>query len=356
MPLVALTLGYDVMWLDFDLYLVRDPTARVLGMARGSLFPRNVQEESPHTDRLRAKFYGVGGSRGNEESGHDESPTADMPGVASLTGDRFSVLTKAGEGKYFRSNGPEPTEAMEQLWRRLEAEQQKRFPRVGERAVSVSASSSSTEDQDYPTAPLDILLIMGLYSFLSDCLCRSVGEKGGQQGLVCWGIMLVRGEARRGGGDDGSGGWRRSWGWRGGRGVEEEMGGSGGDWGGVESKGAGKRGGVLLTSHTREPGNSYKPSSSSSTEDQARTIREKAVPMDIIMGYSFLSDCLCDGFFYLKATPAVVEWTRFLLVWLYQHPYEHDQRAMSALLNYTEKVSLSEERGHRGPSLEQINW
>ena len=36
----------------------------------------------------------------------------------------------------------------------------------------------------------------------------------------------------------------------------------------------------------------------------------------------------------------MVNWLRELTVWLYNHPYEHDQRAMSAFLNYTEKVSF----------------
>jgi len=65
-----------------------------------------------------------------------------------------------------------------------------------------------------------------------------------------------------------------------------------------------------------------------------------APPFEFLISYSFSSDCICNGFFYLKSTKTVVNWMFHLIAWLYQHPYEHDQRAMSAFLNYTEKVSL----------------
>eukprot|EP00397_Hematodinium_sp_SG-2012_P029807 GEMP01031522.1.p1 GENE.GEMP01031522.1~~GEMP01031522.1.p1 ORF type:complete len:570 (+),score=99.41 GEMP01031522.1:56-1765(+) len=60
--------------------------------------------------------------------------------------------------------------------------------------------------------------------------------------------------------------------------------------------------------------------------------------VDFLIGYGFQSDCICNGFFFIKATDTNVEWVKALFRWLYTHPYEHDQRAMSAFLNYTEKV------------------
>ena len=59
---------------------------------------------------------------------------------------------------------------------------------------------------------------------------------------------------------------------------------------------------------------------------------------DLLMGYSFVADCICNAFFFLRARPVVVTWVREVLHWMYDHPYENDQRCMSAFLNYTERV------------------
>lgn len=64
---------------------------------------------------------------------------------------------------------------------------------------------------------------------------------------------------------------------------------------------------------------------------------------DVLMGYDYLSDCLCNGFFYLRARPITHVWLFELLRWLYDHPYEHDQRAISAFLNYTERIAATSE-------------
>lgn len=61
---------------------------------------------------------------------------------------------------------------------------------------------------------------------------------------------------------------------------------------------------------------------------------------DLLMGYDYDSDCLCNGFFYLRSRPITHRWLFEMVRWLYDHPYEHDQRAMSAFLNYTEKIAL----------------
>eukprot|EP00929_Paragymnodinium_shiwhaense_P007817 TRINITY_DN111717_c0_g1_i1.p1 TRINITY_DN111717_c0_g1~~TRINITY_DN111717_c0_g1_i1.p1 ORF type:complete len:732 (+),score=68.13 TRINITY_DN111717_c0_g1_i1:23-2197(+) len=60
---------------------------------------------------------------------------------------------------------------------------------------------------------------------------------------------------------------------------------------------------------------------------------------DILMGYDYDSDCLCNGFFYLRARPSTHRWLFELVRWMFDHPYEHDQRAIGAFLNYTEKIS-----------------
>eukprot|EP00933_Yihiella_yeosuensis_P007190 TRINITY_DN112119_c0_g1_i1.p1 TRINITY_DN112119_c0_g1~~TRINITY_DN112119_c0_g1_i1.p1 ORF type:complete len:478 (-),score=60.81 TRINITY_DN112119_c0_g1_i1:240-1616(-) len=64
---------------------------------------------------------------------------------------------------------------------------------------------------------------------------------------------------------------------------------------------------------------------------------------DLLMGYDFDSDCLCNGFFFIRARPETHRWLFELLRWLYDNPYEHDQRAISAFLNYTEKISAKAE-------------
>jgi len=66
-------------------------------------------------------------------------------------------------------------------------------------------------------------------------------------------------------------------------------------------------------------------------------------PYDVLMGYDYDSDCLCNGFFYLRARPRVHRWLFELVRWLYDHPFEHDQRAISAFLNYTELITASPE-------------
>ncbi|CAK0790104.1 unnamed protein product [Prorocentrum cordatum] len=64
---------------------------------------------------------------------------------------------------------------------------------------------------------------------------------------------------------------------------------------------------------------------------------------DLLMGYDYTSDCLCNGFFYLRARPVVHTWLHEMVRWLYDHPYEHDQRAIAAFLNYTERISAAPE-------------
>ncbi len=109
--------------------------------------------------------------------------------------------------------------------------------------------------------------------------------------------------------------------------------------------------------------NDYGPEDDLATEERLEQNPEET-RYDLLIAYSFVSDCICNGFFFLKSKPAVVDWLEELIVWLYQHPFEHDQRAMSALLNYTEKVGFPKDYKHpRIPNWfvfdvenEFINW
>lgn len=84
---------------------------------------------------------------------------------------------------------------------------------------------------------------------------------------------------------------------------------------------------------------------------------------DIVIGYDYDSDCICNGFFFLRARPAAHRWLWELMRWLYDHPYEHDQRAISAFLNYTERIAAGPGRlppvppwNAFDPDNEFVNW
>lgn len=62
-------------------------------------------------------------------------------------------------------------------------------------------------------------------------------------------------------------------------------------------------------------------------------------PYDILISGSFEADCICNGLVYFRATDKVQRWLLAVMVWMYHHPYEHDQKTFSAFLNYTETVS-----------------
>lgn len=53
---------------------------------------------------------------------------------------------------------------------------------------------------------------------------------------------------------------------------------------------------------------------------------------------SFESDCICNGIVYFRSTEVVRAWLLNVILWMYHHPYEHDQKTFSAFLNYTETV------------------
>eukprot|EP00434_Breviolum_minutum_P038514 symbB.v1.2.034164.t2/scaffold4362.1/size40683/3 len=59
-------------------------------------------------------------------------------------------------------------------------------------------------------------------------------------------------------------------------------------------------------------------------------------PYDILVSGSFEADCICNG---IVRSPDANDWLLAVIVWMYHHPYEHDQKTFSAFLNYTERVA-----------------
>ncbi|CAJ1356860.1 unnamed protein product [Effrenium voratum] len=62
-------------------------------------------------------------------------------------------------------------------------------------------------------------------------------------------------------------------------------------------------------------------------------------PYDLLVSGSFEADCICNGIVYFRSTETVADWLLAVIVWMYHHPYEHDQKTFSAFLNYTERVT-----------------
>eukprot|EP00971_Amphidinium_carterae_P099907 1975522-Amphidinium_carterae.1 len=68
---------------------------------------------------------------------------------------------------------------------------------------------------------------------------------------------------------------------------------------------------------------------------------------DVLIAYDYITDCVCNGFFYIRALPETHQWLFEIVRWLYNNPYEHDQRAISAFLNYTERIAILPEDSRR---------
>ena len=58
---------------------------------------------------------------------------------------------------------------------------------------------------------------------------------------------------------------------------------------------------------------------------------------DLLLSESFAASCICSGVVLFR--PGSRAWLRELLVWLWEHPYEHDQKAVSAFLLAGERVA-----------------
>lgn len=61
---------------------------------------------------------------------------------------------------------------------------------------------------------------------------------------------------------------------------------------------------------------------------------------EILITGSFATHCICSGIVYFRATEGVRAWLVDVLHWMYDHPYEHDQKCFAAWLDHTERVNL----------------
>lgn len=64
---------------------------------------------------------------------------------------------------------------------------------------------------------------------------------------------------------------------------------------------------------------------------------------DLLISGAFAVDCVCSGVVLYRAVARTRAWLERLLVWMYEHPYEHDQKAVSAFLRAGERVAFEEE-------------
>ncbi|CAE7287986.1 unnamed protein product [Symbiodinium sp. CCMP2592] len=73
-----------------------------------------------------------------------------------------------------------------------------------------------------------------------------------------------------------------------------------------------------------------------------RQLRENS-ELELLISGSFAVDCICSGIVLFRAVESVRSWLAHLLVWMYEHPYEHDQKAFSAFLRAGERVAFENE-------------
>lgn len=74
-------------------------------------------------------------------------------------------------------------------------------------------------------------------------------------------------------------------------------------------------------------------------------------PFELLVSGSFESDCICNGIVYYRSTTTVRNWLFTVLLWMYHHPYEHDQKTFAAFLAHRETVQ-EEPLDMRTP----LNW
>ena len=64
---------------------------------------------------------------------------------------------------------------------------------------------------------------------------------------------------------------------------------------------------------------------------------------DVLVSGSFSAECVCSGVVFYRSSPKTKVWLRKLVVWMYEHPYEHDQKLVSAFLFAGERVAFAYE-------------
>eukprot|EP00397_Hematodinium_sp_SG-2012_P013775 GEMP01013998.1.p1 GENE.GEMP01013998.1~~GEMP01013998.1.p1 ORF type:complete len:312 (+),score=52.56 GEMP01013998.1:987-1922(+) len=62
----------------------------------------------------------------------------------------------------------------------------------------------------------------------------------------------------------------------------------------------------------------------------------------ILTSGAFGADCVNSGIVYFSWTEEVKVWVFHVLHWMYEHPYEHDQKTVSAFLRAGERVAFEE--------------
>mmetsp|Transcript_75643 Transcript_75643/g.202214 ORF Transcript_75643/g.202214 Transcript_75643/m.202214 type:complete len:383 (+) Transcript_75643:763-1911(+) len=62
---------------------------------------------------------------------------------------------------------------------------------------------------------------------------------------------------------------------------------------------------------------------------------------DIVLAGSLETRCMCNGIFFARATRQVQRWLVHVVEWLYNHPYDSDQKTFAALLNGSEVVDIA---------------
>ena len=60
---------------------------------------------------------------------------------------------------------------------------------------------------------------------------------------------------------------------------------------------------------------------------------------EVLISDSFTTECICSGVILFRSTPEVRQWLLTLIEWMYSHPYEHDQKLVSAFLEAGEEVA-----------------
>lgn len=75
----------------------------------------------------------------------------------------------------------------------------------------------------------------------------------------------------------------------------------------------------------------------------ASLARHLQQPVELLVSGAFSVDCICSGIILFRSTKTVISWLKKLFIWMYEHPYEHDQKLFSALLRAGERVAFEEE-------------
>jgi len=70
--------------------------------------------------------------------------------------------------------------------------------------------------------------------------------------------------------------------------------------------------------------------------------QQRSGDYELLISGAFAVDCVCSGVVFFRAVPRTRKWLEELLVWMYEHPYEHDQKAVSAFLRAGERVAFDE--------------